>query len=185
MGMWFRGLLSFLCLVLGVSAFVLWDCATSVVDVVASDPLGLCATVAGLGIAQLGWMAGGLAVIALVAFGLIWIPVIRATRHGRKAQPERALLANLARLGEGPVLIPIDDTVVDNFDLRCRVEVVEVAFGPDAAGGRELTGEWLALLREANRRHNDGRLSTAEFMNLNTRLLDVISPEGDRAGASY
>ena len=96
MGMWFRGLLSFLCLVLGVSAFVLWDCATSVVDVVASDPLGLCATVAGLGIAQLGWMAGGLAVIAMVALGLIWIPVIRAARHGRKAQPERALLANLA-----------------------------------------------------------------------------------------
>ena len=52
MGMWFRGLLSFLCLVLGVSAFVPWYCATSVVDVVASDPLGLCATVAGLGIAH-------------------------------------------------------------------------------------------------------------------------------------
>lgn len=183
--MWFRGLLSFLCLVLGATAFVLWDCTTSVVNVITSDPLGLCATVAGLGIAGLGWMAGGLAIIALVVLCLIWIPVLGQARRGRKAHPERALLANLTRLSEGPVLVPIDDDAVDNFDLVRRVEVVEMAFASDAAGGRELTGEWLSLLREANRRHNDGRLATAEFMTLNTRLLDVLTPEGDKAKASY
>lgn len=179
--MWFRGLLSCLCLVLGGAAFVLWDCTSSIVNLVTSDPLGLCATVAGMGIAGLGWMAGGLALIAIVVLALIWIPVLRLSRRVRKAKPERALLANLTRLSDGPVLVPIDDDVVDNFDLLRRVEVVELAFASDSAGSRELTGEWLALLREANRRHNDGRLPTAEFMSLNTRLLDVLSPEGDRA----
>lgn len=182
--MWFRGLLSCLCLVLGATAFVLWDCTTSVVNLVTTDPLELCATVSGMGIAGLGWMAGGLAIVAVVVLALIWIPVLRASRRARKAHPERALLANLTRLSEGPVLIPLDDDVVDNFDLLRRVEVVEIAFASDSTASRELTGEWLALLREANRRHNDGRLPTTEFMSLNTRLLDVLSSEGDRTEVS-
>lgn len=182
--MWFRGLLSCLCLVLGATAFVLWDCASSMINLVTADPFGLCATVAGMGIAGLDWMAGGLALIAIVVLALIWIPVIRHSRRARKAHPERAtLVANLDRLSEGPVLIPLDDDAVDNFDLLRRVEVVELAFASDSAGSRDLTSEWLSLLREANRRHNDGRLPTVEFMTLNTRLLDVLSPEGDRAEA--
>lgn len=183
--MWFRVLLSFLCLVLGVAAFVLWDCATSVVNFVISDPFGFCATVAGLGIAELEWMAGGLGIIALIALALIWLPVLRRARRARKTQPEKALIANLARLDDRPVLVPIDDAAVDNFDLLRRVEVVETALQSHAAGNRELTGEWLALLREANRRHNDGRLPTPAFMDLNTRLLDVLSTEGDPVESIY
>lgn len=180
-----RGLLSFLCLVLGAAAFVLWDCATSVVNVITTDPMQLCGTVAGLGIADLDWIAGGLAVIAVVVLGLVWIPAARNARRVSKAQPERALIANLGRLNDGPVLVPIEDPASDNFDLRRRVEVVEIAFASGASGNRESTGEWLALLREVNRRHNAGQLPTAEFMTLNTRLLDVLTLEDETADASY
>ena len=183
--MFLRGLLSLLCLVLGATAFILWDCTTSVVNVITTDPMGLCATVAGFGIADLDWIASGLAVVVILVLGIVWIPVARNARRAHNAQPERALLANLTRLSDGPVLVPIEEDGVDNFDLRRRVEVVEIAFASGAGGNKELTGEWLALLREANRRHNDGRLATAEFLSLNTRLIDVLSLDGEPAEARY
>jgi hypothetical protein len=157
-------------------ALALWDCATSVINVLAGDPLGLCATVASFGIADLPVVAAGILAIAILVIVLTWLPVIRARRRRVKAAPERALIENIGRLGE-----PYRDwkevghSEPGNIDLVLRVEVIESAFGAGSPASRDLTTEWISLLQESNRRHNSGELATDDFKVLNTRLLDVVS----------
>jgi len=174
--MWLRGILTFLCLTLAVGAVGLWDCATSVINIVTGDPLALCATVASFGIADLQVVAAGVAAIAIVIVALTWIPVFRARRRQVKAAPERALIDNIGRLGE-----PYRDWKEHGhgepgyLDLMHRVEVIESAFASGSPASRDLTTEWISLLQESNRRHNSGELATDDFKVLNTRLLDVVS----------
>lgn len=183
--MWLRGTLSALCLVLFGGAVVLWDCTTIVINLVSGETPALCTTVEGFGIGETGWVAAGLAVFTLATVALIWIPVVRAHRRQSKAQPERALIQNIGRLTD-----PYQDwdsglTKEMSGELIRRVEVIETAFGADGSADRDLTTEWIWLLTESNRRHNSGEMTTEEFKEVNTRLLDVVSPSSpSRTGAA-
>lgn len=170
-----RGVLSALCLLLLTGAFMLWDCATSVINLFSGDALALCSTVEGFGIGDSGLVAAGLAVFTVVIMALIWIRVIRERRRQSKAKPEQALIQNIGRLTDRYQDWDTGLTEEMGNEMMRRVEVIETAFAAGGTADRDLTTEWIWLLTEANRRHNSGELTTEEFKEVNTRLLDVVS----------
>lgn len=143
----------------------------------------MCPNVAGMGISEPLWLAWGFLGVSLVGLVAVWIPFLRDRRRQQSAQPERALLANIGRLPDpyGNYQLDLDstDSVVE---LRRAIEVVEIAFATDSTATRAMTAEWMRLLLEANRMHNDGTLPTQDFKTLNTRLLEAVTaPAADNS----
>jgi len=154
-------------------ALAIWDCTTLVLG----DPLEVCATLAALEVPDpetVGVVVAGIAGVGLIA---MWLPYVKLRRRERKYQPERVLVENIGRLREPySDFVSLDaDEVAMIAELRKAVEVVETAFATDSTATRSMTSEWMRLLLEANRLHNDGTLPTDEFKTLNTRLLEVVT----------
>lgn len=175
-----RGLLTLSWLMLAGVAFAIWDCASALVG----DPLGLCPVIDTIDVPQSEVVAAGLFGVSLVGMAVVWVPYLKSTRRQRRAQPERVLIENIGRLPEPySDLQPEDDLSSSELvaQLTRRVEVVETAFANETSDSRSLTSEWMRLLQDANRLHNEGKLPTDKFKILNTRLLDVVGrPAGSR-----
>ncbi len=59
-------------------------------------------------------------------------------------------------------------------DMQRRISVVAEALSSDSVSPADAFAQWLALLKEINRRHGQGSMPTAEYYLLNTQLLDLI-----------
>jgi len=68
-------------------------------------------------------------------------------------------------------------------DLIRRIVLMEERISSNSVAEEADSAEWLVLLKEANRLHNSGALSTGIFRELNTSLLDLI-PDPEPAVAT-
>ena len=59
-------------------------------------------------------------------------------------------------------------------DMQRRISDIADALISDAVSPADAFAQWLALLKEINRRHGQGSMPTAEYYLLNTQLLDLI-----------
>ena len=155
-----------------IFALAIWNCTS----LVFGDPPGVCPTLRVFEVSDPETV--GLAVAAVSGVGLIatWAPRLNRRRRQRMYQPERMLVENIRRLPEpytGYLSGDAEDAA-EVTQLRRAVEVVEMAFETDSAT-RSMTSEWMRLLLEANRLHNEGTLPTEEFKRLNTRLLELVT----------
>lgn len=181
-----RLLLSVASLTVGLAGGVVVDCARPTLRALGGDPTGLCAAVAPLGIDAATWIGIGIVLFAAMALTLTWVPVVRA-RSRRQRQPVVSLHDNLSRLVE-PEPEPEPDSSVSPSGadvlhagrLNRRLEALEAALSVDSVATREVTEQWMRLLRETNDLHNRGELPTEDFKRLNTRLLDLFAPAGEQ-----
>jgi hypothetical protein len=68
-------------------------------------------------------------------------------------------------------------------DLIRRIVLMEERISSNSVAEEADSAEWLVLLKEANRLHNSGALSTGVFRELNTSLLDLL-PDPEPAAAT-
>lgn len=157
------------------------DCSIPGVAIVGGDLNRLCVVVEPLGADGGLWVGTGLVVFAVLALLSIWVPATRRRRL-RQLDPVATLQDNLGRLVESesdphPARNRAD--VLHAVRLTRRLEAIETSLAPDIVPTREVTGQWMHLLREANDLHNEGELSTDDFKQINTRLLDLFSPPAE------
>lgn len=175
-------------LVVSLAALML-DCASAVLDLFSNDPLGVCATMASLGLTNGVWTGSGFLLFGLLAIFAVW--AVRPVAD-KRAQIEVAnsLLLNLERLNDvGTQISEIEDEISNDeikvARLTRRLEAVELAVDSSATPSREVTQQWMALLVEANDLHNKGILPTVEFKVINTRLLGLFgSPRANTSKLS-
>lgn len=176
--MFIRQLLSVASLTVALVGGVVIDCTSPAVEILNGDPTGVCAVVAPLGADGGLWVGTGLGVFAIIALILIWVPAAGG-RRWRNVEPVASLQDNLSRLVEiesdSPAPRPRAD-VLHVVRLTRKVEALEVALADDVIATREVTVEWMRLLREANDLHNRHQLPTEDFKRINTRLLHLFSP---------
>lgn len=179
--MWMRAVLSVLWIALLSFALAVWDCSS----LVFGDPLRVCGTVGGLNIPVPETSGAVVAGVAALGFIASWEPFLRGFRRPHKHQPERALVENIGRLPDPYAdYLSTSHEAQDAIDeLRRAVEVVETAFATDSTATRSMTSEWMRLLLRANDLHNDGTLSSEEFKDLNTRLLEVVAAPSSATSA--
>jgi len=67
-------------------------------------------------------------------------------------------------------------------DIRGRIADVTEALTSDSVAPAEVFARWLGLLKEINRRHGQGSMSTDLHYRLNTQLLDLIPEPAPAAG---
>jgi hypothetical protein len=60
-------------------------------------------------------------------------------------------------------------------DLQDRISEIGTALRTDSVTPAEAFAEWLKLLKELNRLHGEGSMTSDLFYQLNTQLLDLIS----------
>ena len=154
------------------------DCSTPGVALLGGDLNRLCFVVEPLGADGGLWAGTGLVVFAVLALFSIWAPAKRRRRL-RQLDPVATLQDNLGRLVESeserhPARSGAD--VLHAARLTRRLEAIETSLAPDVVPTREVTVQWMRLLREANDLHNKGELSTGDFKQINTRLLDLFAP---------
>ena len=156
---------------------ILWDCSAAIVE----DSLAWCPNVAGLGLPEPLWVAWGFLGVSLVGLLAAWNPYLEERHRQKNARPELALLANIGRLPDPYGSYQPDPESDPVGELRRGVDAVESAFSDDSTATRAMTGEWMRLLLRANTMHNEGTIATAEFKELNTRLLEaVVGPSSHR-----
>jgi hypothetical protein len=182
-----RAVLTTAFVAVGLTAVVVVECTTSIIELLDDELSSVCTAVGFLGSDTGLWAAIGLAGFAVLGVAATWGPVIKARIRQRRHEPARALVDNLGRLAEvGTQLSEIDDVpTLDEIQvarLVRRVEAVEVAILSDVVPSREATEQWMRLLQEANRLHNTGILATEQFKEINTRLLDLFTAPQDGAG---
>jgi len=68
-------------------------------------------------------------------------------------------------------ITPIRDSMED---MQRRISEIAKALTSDAVSPADAFAQWLALLKEINRRHGQGSMPSAQFYLLNTQLLDLI-----------
>ncbi|HEX9864755.1 MAG TPA: hypothetical protein VGC03_07330 [Acidimicrobiia bacterium] len=66
---------------------------------------------------------------------------------------------------------PIRDSIED---MQRRIADIAKALTSDAVSPADAFGQWLALLKEINRRHGQGSMPSPQYYLLNTQLLDLI-----------
>jgi len=59
-------------------------------------------------------------------------------------------------------------------EVKRRISDIAVALTSDLVSPAEAFGHWLRLLKEINRRHGQGSMSSDLFFQVNTQLLDLI-----------
>lgn len=183
--MFLRVLITAASLTVATVAAAVVECSTPVLGFAVSDPIGLCSTMAWLGIDHGLAIGIGLALLAVLALIGTWVPAARPESMRPKVEPMVALKLNLERLAHvGIQTTEADDTIPSHMHLAKltrRLETVEDALSADSPPARETTKEWMRLLHEANELHNTGVLHTTHFKEFNTRLvgLFVVSDESD------
>ena len=189
--MYLRALLTVASLTVATVAVLIVECWSTVINFSTSDPLGICSTMVSLGI-DYGLGTGiGLALLAVLALIVTWVPAAQPKSVRRKLVPVVSLRDNLDRLVDfGIQTREVDDTIpsgVHMARLTRRLEAIELAVANSSMPSRETTRQWIRLLVEANDLHNTGQLDTQHFSEINTRGLDLfrIPDESDEmAGAS-
>jgi membrane protein implicated in regulation of membrane protease activity len=186
-----RALLTAVALIVAASATALIDCAEAAVEILGGDPLGVCGTAASLGLTGDIWVGVGLAVIAALTLAWTWIPWLRPEERRRRLTAERSLERNIGRIPDLGYETQVDGETLSGEHsgsdtsmrsaLHRRIEVVETTLNSDVAP-REATENWMRLLREVNDLHNSGELSTEDFKEINTRLLDLFAKPGEFIG---
>lgn len=183
-----RLLLSVASSIVGLVGGVVVDCVNPVLPILRDDPTGLCAVVGPLGGKTGTWVGAGLVLFALIALILVWAPAARR-RSRRQMRPMISLQDNLSRLREAEETSdPESSTTRSSADvlhlarLQRRLEAIETSLASSEVATREVTEQWMRLLREANDLHNEELIPTEDFKLLNTRLLDLFSPPRERPG---
>lgn len=180
-----RVLLTASSLTVAAAATLLLDCSSAAVEILGGDPIGACDTAASLGLTGDIWVAIGLFGVALLSLTLIWIPSLRPGERRRRRSPRKTLERNLGRLpdvgGDAPKPEALPPALPHVAELRLRVEAVEISIGSEVAS-REAAEKWMDLLRKANDLHNSGEISTEDFKEINTRLLDLHTEPGEVVG---
>lgn len=189
--MYLRALLTVASLTVATVAVLIVECWSTVINLSTSDPLGICSTMVSLGI-DYGTETGiGLALLAVLALIVTWVPAAQPESVRRKLVPVVSLRNNLDRLVDfGIQTREVDDTIpsgVHMARLTRKLEAIELAVTNSSMPSRETTRQWIRLLVEANDLHNTGQLDTQHFSEINTRGLDLfrIPDESDEmSGAS-
>lgn len=171
--MWLRAALSVVWFAMLLFALALLDCSSPLIG----DPFGVCPDLGRLDIPDPLVVASVVSGISLVGLVAVWLPYLSEQSRQRRLRPERKLLENIGRLPEPYSNYATADGIGPDSisELRKAVEVVETAFATDSSATRSMTSEWMRLLLEANRLHNDGSLPTEDFKELNTRLLEAVT----------
>lgn len=171
----------------GFAAALIVDCTSSIIDLFKDDLSSLCTTVGFLGHVIGSWT--GFALGAFAALGLLatWVPYVRARLRERRFEPTKAFADNLPRLADvGTQLTEVENVPtlaeIQFTRLMRKVEAVEVSVLSDTVSTREVTRQWMGLLREANELHNKGKLETNDFKKVNTRLLDLFFVPKEETG---
>lgn len=179
--MFLRGLLTAGSVAIALMGVVAIDCATTVISVFTSDPGGICATLVSPGDTIALWL--GIALVTFAVIGLLatWVigPVARGFRH-----PEVTLTDNLARIPDVGLeqVESAPASILHITRITRRVEAIEHAVNSESPPTREVTREWMKLLRDANDLHNRDELPTEDFKEINTRLLDLFAGPEDENG---
>lgn len=156
------------------------DCVDEFSGLISGEPVGICAAVDAIG-ADPGLLVGiGLVALGLMALVAIWVrPHVREQR----LQPESSLKHNLSRLPDSSPEEeeePLAILETNARHLTRRLEILEAALEADTIPTREVTQQWMTLLRDANYLHNSDEVSTEDFKRINTRLLELFTAPADR-----
>lgn len=176
-------------LAIGAIGVLLADCSSPLLNVVADDPLQLCASVSSLGMTPEPWMGIGLMVIGALGLVAGWAP----TRRRRATKADLASIAALQRnldrveLFSNPVKGAIPSPVPapspepkrgeEARALRGLIEDLRQGFEEQAGSEGGIMTTWIATLHICNDLNNAGVLSPAEFKELNTSLLALVTPD--------
>lgn len=172
--MFLRALLTTASLTVALAAVALIDCASVSIELFAGEPLGVCPA-AGQAADGAGlWLGVALGLFTVIGLAATWVvgPVARRLRH-----PEIALKDNLARIPD-TALEPPEATpasILHATRLTRRLDMIEASLESDNPPTREVTRQWMGLLRDANDLHNRDELATEEFKEINTRLLALFA----------
>ncbi|MGD2059780.1 MAG: hypothetical protein PVF87_02845 [Acidimicrobiia bacterium] len=181
-----RLLLTAASLTVAAASAALFDCSVAAVEILGGDPVGLCNSAESLGISGEPYVALGLAVVAVLSLAWTWVPALRPGERRRRRSPERILEKNLGRIadvGYAESRFAAEPSDRESLaDLRRRLEAIEISLQSDTPS-RETTVQWMALLREANDKHNEGELATEDFKVINTRLLDLFTEPREAVSA--
>lgn len=172
--MFLRGLLTAGSLAIALAGVLVIDCATSAISVFTSDPVGVCAPLGSLGDGIALWL--GIALVTFAVIGLLATWVVGPVARGAQS-PEVTLKDNLARITD-PGMEPVESTpasILHVTRIIRRVEAIEDAVNSESPPTREVTREWMKLLRDANALHNQDELATEDFKEINTRLLSLFA----------
>lgn len=178
--MFLRALLTAGSLAIALTGVAAIDCATTAVSVFTGDPGGVCAILGSPGDGIALWL--GIALVTFAVIGLLATWVVGPIARGPRAKPEVTLKDNLARIPdlglEPPESAPA--SILHVTRITRRVEVIEDAVNSETPPTREVTREWMKLLRDANDLHNRDELPTEDFKEINTRLLALFAgPENE------
>lgn len=177
--MYLRLLLTAASLTVSIVAAVILECSSPVLDFPRSDPIGVCSTLAWMGVDYRIGVGAGLALLALLALIGIWVPAARPESMRGDIEPIVSLKHNLDRLaGVGVGIVEPEEITPSHMHLaklKRRLEAVEDALAANASPARETTHEWMRLLHEANDLHSSGGLQTAHFKEINTRLVELFA----------
>lgn len=181
--MFLRALLGAGSLAIALTGLAVIDCATTAISVFTADPGGVCAALGSPGDGIALWL--GIALVTFAVIGLLGTWVVGPVARGSRAKPEVTLKDNLARIPDLRLQPPESTpaSILHVTRITRRVEAIETAVRTESPPTRELTREWMKLLRDANDLHNRNELPTEDFKEINTRLLALFAGRpGDENG---
>lgn len=175
-----RALLTAASLTVASTAVLIIDCSTETVDFFGDDPLQVCSAMGSVGLDD-GLVIGlGLLLFAILSGIATWVPAARPGAKRRRLEPANSLLHNLERISDfGTQLSEVDEESasieIQLARLNRKLEAVELAVSSNMTPSREVTQQWMGLLRDANDLHNNNILATEDFKVINTRLITLFS----------
>lgn len=177
--MFLRALLTAGSLAIALTGVAAIDCATTAISVFTADQGGVCAILGSPGDGVALWL--GTALVAFAVIGLLATWVVGPVARGSRAKRDVTLKDNLARLPDfGPEPTePAPASMIYVTRITRQVEAIEDAVNSESPPTREVTREWMKLLRDANQLHNRGELPTEDFKEINTRLLALFAGPED------
>lgn len=182
--MFLRFLSTVASLTVGLAAVSVLACTDETFQLPVEDPMGMCPALDTLGTERGLWLAVALALFSFVALVVTWVPGAMPDTLRRRLEPDTSLKHNLDRIASVSTETVGAETagdVLHAIRLTRRLETIEVAVAADATPSREVTLEWMSLLREANDLHNRDELASEDFKKINTRLLDLFAGPADQA----
>lgn len=179
--MFLRALLTAASVAVALTGVAAIDCAITTIALFTGDPGGVCVVLGSPGGGIALWLGIALVTFALIALLATWVvgPVARGFRA-----PEVTLKDNLARIPDTG-LEPPEPTAASILHvtrITRRVEEIEAAVNSESPPTREVTREWMKLLRDANDLHNRDELPTEDYKEINTRLLALFAGPEDEDG---
>lgn len=177
--MFLRALLTAASVAIALTGVAAIDCATTAISVFTADPGGICALLGPAGDGISLWL--GIALVTLAVIGLLATWVFGPVAKGPRAKPEVTLKDNLARIPDFGLASPepTPASIMHVTRITRRVEALETAVELESPPSREVTREWMKLLRDANELHNEDELPTEDFKEINTRLLGLFAGPED------